>query len=54
MTKFVKIEIDIPGANIFAKIDDDGLIRYTCSEDDAEYQLWLKSQKTAKSQKTVG
>ena len=45
MTKFVKIETGIPEANIYAKVDDDGLIRYTCSEDDPEYQLWLKKQK---------
>jgi hypothetical protein len=54
MRNFVKIETGIPEAKIFGKVDDDGLIRYTCSEDDAEYQLWVQNQKPIKNQKTVG
>jgi hypothetical protein len=54
MTKFVKIETGIPEANIYAKVDDDGLIRYTCSGEDPEYQLWLTNQKPIKNQKSVG
>jgi hypothetical protein len=54
MTNFVKIETGIVEANIFGKVDDDGLIRYTCSEEDPEYQLWLKNQKPIKTQKTLG
>ena len=26
---------------IFARIDDDGLCRVTCTEDNPEYQAWL-------------
>jgi hypothetical protein len=29
------------GIKIYARIDDDGLCRYTCSEDDPTYQAWL-------------
>ena len=29
------------GQKIYARIDDDGLCRVTCTEDDAEYQAWL-------------
>ena len=29
------------GVKIYARIDDDGLCRYTCTEDDPDYQAWL-------------
>ena len=29
------------GIKIFARIDEDGLCRVTCTEDDASYQAWL-------------
>jgi hypothetical protein len=29
------------GIKIFARIDDDGLIRVTCLEEDPYYQAWL-------------
>jgi hypothetical protein len=29
------------GVKIYARIDDDGLCRVTCSEDDRDYQEWL-------------
>ena len=29
------------GQKIFARIDDDGLCRFTCTEDNPEYQAWL-------------
>ena len=29
------------GIKIYARIDDDGLCRYTCTEDDPAYQAWL-------------
>ena len=29
------------GAKIYARIDDDGLCRVTCTEFDQEYQRWL-------------
>ena len=29
------------GIQIFARIDDDGLCRVTCTEFDQEYQRWL-------------
>ena len=32
---------DKNGTKIFARKDEDGLIRYTCTEDDPAYQAWL-------------
>jgi hypothetical protein len=32
---------EIDGAKIYARIDEDGLCRVTCTEDDPEYQAWL-------------
>jgi hypothetical protein len=29
------------GIKIYARIDDDGLCRVTCTEDNPEYQAWL-------------
>ncbi len=29
------------GVKIYARIDDDGLCRVTCTEDNPEYQAWL-------------
>ncbi len=29
------------GQKIYARIDDDGLCRFTCTEDNPEYQAWL-------------
>ena len=33
------------GVKIYAKIDDDALIRITCIEQDPEYQAWLNQTK---------
>ena len=29
------------GVKIYARIDDDGLTRVTCTEEDRDYQEWL-------------
>ncbi len=29
------------GVKIYARIDEDGLCRVTCTEDNPEYQAWL-------------
>jgi hypothetical protein len=29
------------GVKIYARIDDDGLCRVTCTEDNSDYQAWL-------------
>lgn len=41
MIEFVEHGTDSLANKIFARVDEDGLIRYTCSEDDAAYQAWL-------------
>jgi hypothetical protein len=30
------------GKTIYSKIDDDGLCRVTCSEDDQEFKAWVE------------
>jgi hypothetical protein len=32
------------GQKIFARIDEDGLCRVTCTEDNPEYVAWLEEQ----------
>jgi hypothetical protein len=32
---------EIDGAKIYTRIDEDGLCRVTCTEDNPEYQAWL-------------
>jgi hypothetical protein len=32
------------GKNLFARIDDDGLCRVTCTEDNPDYQAWLNPE----------
>jgi hypothetical protein len=29
------------GVKVFARIDEDGLCRFTCTEENPEYQAWL-------------
>lgn len=41
MIEFIEHGIDSLGNKIFARVDEDGLIRYTCTEDDPAYQAWL-------------
>lgn len=37
------------GIKIFARIDDDGLCRVTCTEANPDYQAWLAEQDEASS-----
>ena len=32
------------GVKIYARIDDDGLCRVTCTEDNPDYQAWLNPE----------
>jgi hypothetical protein len=32
------------GVKIYARIDEDGLCRFTCTEDNPEYQAWLNPE----------
>jgi hypothetical protein len=41
MIEFIEYGTTITGEKLFARVDDDGLIRYTCIEEDAAYQAWL-------------
>ncbi len=41
MIEFIEHSTDLLGNKILARVDEDGLIRYTCTEDDPAYQAWL-------------
>ena len=33
---------DINGNTIYCRVDDDGLVRLTCSADDADFKKWIE------------
>jgi hypothetical protein len=37
---------DMDGSQIFARIDDDGKCRVTCTEDNPEFKAWLEEGNT--------
>jgi hypothetical protein len=39
--KYEYLHDTLDGVKIYARIDDDGLCRVTCIEDNPEYQAWL-------------
>ena len=39
--KYELLTTNEDGVKIYARVDDDGLIRVTCTEDNPEYQAWL-------------
>jgi len=39
--KYELLTTNEDGVKIYARIDDDGLCRVTCSEDNPDYQAWL-------------
>jgi len=41
MIQFIEYGEDKAGNKIYARVDEDGLIRYTCVEEDPAYQAWL-------------
>ena len=41
MIEFIEYGTNSDGLKIFARVDEDGLIRYTCIESDLAYQAWL-------------
>ena len=46
MIEFIEYGETPSGEKLFARVDEDGLIRYTCTEDDPAYQAWLNPQET--------
>jgi hypothetical protein len=38
---YEEIGINSNGQTIYGRIDDDGLCRFTCTEENSEYQAWL-------------
>ena len=39
--KYEYLHDTLDGIKIYARIDDDGLCRFTCTEDNPDYQTWL-------------
>ena len=39
--KYELLTTNEEGVKIYARIDEDGKCRVTCTEDDADYQAWL-------------
>jgi hypothetical protein len=44
--KYELLTTNEDGVKIYARIDDDGLCRVTCTEDNPDYQSWLAEQST--------
>jgi hypothetical protein len=42
--KYELLTTNDEGVKIYARIDDDGLCRVTCTEDDRDYQEWLNPE----------
>jgi hypothetical protein len=45
--KYELLTTNEDGVKIYARIDDDGLCRVTCSEDNPDYQDWLNPKDQA-------
>lgn len=44
--KYELLETNEEGVKIYARIDDDGLCRVTCTEDNPDYLAWLDETAT--------
>jgi len=44
---YEEIGTNSSGQIVYARIDDDGVCRFTCTEDNAEYQAWLNPKDEA-------
>ena len=44
MINFIENGENSSGEKIYARVDEDGFIRYTCTEDDSVYQAWLNPE----------
>lgn len=38
---YIELGVNDEGVMIFGRVDDDGLMRVTCTEQDSGYQAWL-------------
>jgi hypothetical protein len=43
---FKILNVNVEGQTIYARIDDDGLCRLTCTEDYLEFKAWLAEGNT--------
>ncbi len=54
MIEFIEYGKNVNGEKIYARIDDDGLIRFTCIESNPDYQAWLNSEEHLTENSTKG
>jgi hypothetical protein len=47
--KYELLKTNELGVKIYARIDDDGLCRVTCTEDNPDYLRWLNGEDEAQS-----
>lgn len=41
---YIELGVNDFGIMIYGRIDDDGLMRVTCTEDNPDYQAWLNPE----------
>ena len=46
MMKYEYLHDNEEGVKIYARIDEDGLTRVTCTEENPDYQAWLNEAET--------
>jgi hypothetical protein len=43
MIQYIEVGLDLSGNKIYGRIDEDGLMRVTCTAENPDYQAWLNS-----------
>jgi len=43
MIQYIEVGLDLSGNKIYGRIDEDGLMRVTCTAENPDYQAYLKS-----------
>jgi hypothetical protein len=51
--KYEFLKEDFNGTKIYARIDEDGLCRFTCTEDNSDYQAYLNKDKANDEAETI-
>ena len=41
MIQYIEVGLDLSGNKIYGCIDEDGLMRVTCTAENPDYQAWL-------------
>jgi hypothetical protein len=51
---YIELGENLQGIMLYGRVDDDGLMRVTCTEDNPEYQAWLKQAEQSTPSVTSG